>query len=154
MSYFRLIGNPEANMSQFYLVLPLIVIISIVVFPIGMEMAKKVGARLTVSLGATITILSTFASSFATTPVLFFALYAIGFGIGKGFLYPAPLNAGWSHLEERKGLVSGIIVSGLGIGAFSFGLIVSFVVNPDNAKAEMVEVLPGVHEAYFSSEIS
>ena len=38
--------------------------------------------------------------------------------MGKGFLYPAPLNAGWSHLPGRKGFVSGIVVSGLGMGAF------------------------------------
>jgi hypothetical protein len=54
---------------------------------------------------------------------MFFVLYAVGFGIGKGFLYPAPLVAGWSHLPGRKGFVSGIIVSGLGIGALVFGII-------------------------------
>lgn len=54
---------------------------------------------------------------------MFFILYAVGFGIGKGFLYPAPLVAGWSHLLGRKGFVSGIIVSGLGIGALVFGII-------------------------------
>lgn len=54
---------------------------------------------------------------------LFFIFYAVGFGVGKGFMYPAPLNAAWSHLPGRKGFVSGIVVSGLGIGAFAFAII-------------------------------
>lgn len=78
----------------------------------------------------------------------------MGFGIGKGFLYPAPLKAGWSHLEGRRGLVSGIIVSGLGIGSFSFGMLVSYLTNPDNLEPIMVEVVPGVSEAYFDNQVS
>ena len=83
------------------MVLPLIVIVSTIVFPLGMHMASTVGSRLTVALGGTITITTTFLSSLTVNPLAFFALYALGFGIGKGFLYPAPLKAGWSHLEQR-----------------------------------------------------
>jgi len=132
VGYFRSVGNLEANMSQFYLVLPLVVLVSTFVFPVGMETARNFGSRTAVAIGGSITIATTFLSSFTTHPLAFFMLYAVGFGIGKGFLYPAPLVAGWSHLEERRGLVSGIIVSGLGIGSFTFGLLVSFLVNPDN----------------------
>jgi hypothetical protein len=74
--------------------------------------------------------------------------------VGKGFLYPAPLEAGWSHLEDRKGLVSGIIVSGLGIGSFIFGMLTSWLVNPQNLTPTMIEVVPGVKEAYFASEVN
>lgn len=154
VGYFRSVGNLDANMSQFYLVLPLIVITSTVFFPIGMSLAKNLGSRTVVAIGGTITITTTLVSSFTTNPFAFFMLYAVGFGIGKGFLYPAPLVAGWSHLQDRKGVVSGVIVSGLGIGAFSFGLIVSFLVNPDNLQPIKVEVVPGVEEAYFADEVS
>ena len=71
-------------------------------------------------------------------PTAFFALYAVGFGIGKGFLYPAPLNAGWSHLPGRKGFVSGLIVSGVGVGAFVFGIFVQRIVNPKNLPPSMI----------------
>ena len=154
VGYFRLIGNPEANMSQFYLVLPLIVITSTIFFPIGMETAKRLGPRIGIATGGIIVITTTFLSSYAQTPGAFFGIYSVGFGIGKGFLYPAPLEAGWSHLEDKKGLVSGIIVSGLGIGSFIFGMLVSWLVNPSNLTPTMVEVVPGVHEAYFTSEVN
>ena len=154
VGYFRLIGNLEANMSQFYLVLPLIVITSTIFFPIGMQTAKRLGPRVGIATGGIIVITTTFLSSYAQTPGAFFAIYSIGFGIGKGFLYPAPLEAGWSHLEDKKGLVSGIIVSGLGIGSFIFGMLVSWLVNPSNLTPTMVEVVPGVHEAFFTSEVN
>jgi hypothetical protein len=59
----------------------------------------------------------------SSNPAVFFIFYPIGFGFGKGLLYPASLFAAWSHLSGRKGLTSGIIVSGMGIGAFIFGIV-------------------------------
>jgi MFS family permease len=133
VGYFRTeTNNLDANMSQFYMVLPLIVIVSTFVFPVGMATAKKFGSRPVVLLGGLILVLSVIISSFMTSTSAFFVFYAIGFGIGKGFLYPAPLVAGWSHLECRRGLVSGVIVSGLGVGSFTFGLLFSLLVNPEN----------------------
>ena len=81
-------------------------------------------------------------------------LYAVGFGIGKGFLYPAPLNAGWSHLPGRKGFVSGVVVSGLGVGALIFSLITKQILNPENVEAQPFEAAPGVKEYIFPSEIN
>ncbi len=81
-------------------------------------------------------------------------MYAVGFGIGKGFLYPAPLNAGWSHLPGRKGFVSGVVVSGLGIGAFIFSLITKQILNPENVEALPFEAAPGVKEYIFPAEIN
>lgn len=50
--------------------------------------------------------------------------------------------------------MSGIIVSGLGIGSFSFGMLVSLLTNPDNLEPTMVEVVPGVKEAYFETQVN
>jgi MFS family permease len=66
----------------------------------------------------------------STNPAVFFFVFSIGYGLGIGFLYPASLFAGWSHLSGRKGLTSGIIVSGMGIGAFIFGIVAQEIVNP------------------------
>ncbi len=54
----------------------------------------------------------------------------------------------------RKGLASGVIVSGMGIGAFIFGLVTQDIVNPDNAQPVPVEVADGVYENYFSPEVN
>jgi hypothetical protein len=74
--------------------------------------------------------------------------------MGKGFMYPAPLNAGWSHLPGRKGFVSGIVVSGLGFGAFAFGVLAGAIVNPNNDPSSPVLVAPGIYEYYFPMEVN
>lgn len=52
--------------------------------------------------------------------------------MGKGFFYSTALHASWSHLPGRKGLVTGIITSGMGFGAFIWGIVALSLVNPDN----------------------
>ena len=101
----------------------------------GMHVSNKYGSRVSVFIGGAIICASL--AIFITTkqPIAFFIFYAGGFGIGKGFIYPAPLRATWSHLPGRKGMVSGIIVSGLGLGAFIYGIIIQKIVNPDNLLA-------------------
>lgn len=82
--------------------------------------------------GGIFAIISTYFASMATNAWMFFFIYALGFGIGKGFLYPSVLYAAWSHLPGRKGLASGVIVSGMGIGSFIFGIFIQRLVNPEN----------------------
>ena len=60
----------------------------------------------------------------------------MAFGIGKAFMYSAALQAGWSHLQERIGLVSGLIICGFGFGGFTFGIIMNRLCNPDNISVE------------------
>ena len=110
-------------MSEFYLVLPLIVITSTVFFPIATKLTQKLGSKGVIFIGGAIGIIFIAISTLSTEVYMFFLLYGVGFGIAKGFLYPAPLNAGWSHLPAKKGFVSGVVVSGLGVGAFIFSII-------------------------------
>jgi hypothetical protein len=145
VGYYRGLGF-DANMSKFYMVLPLIVVTSTVVFPLGMSLSKSVNSRFVILVGGIIVLSSTVLASLSTNTTAFFVLYAIGFGMGKGFLYPAPLTAGWSHLPGRKGFVSGIIVSGLGFGALLFGIIEQKVVNPKNLEPVMVNVAANITE--------
>jgi hypothetical protein len=46
------------------------------------------------------------------------------------------LRAGWSHLPERKGLVSGFIICAYGFGGFLFGMLASQIADPNNMKYE------------------
>lgn len=133
----------DTNLSQFYMVLPLIVLTSTFVWPFGMHLSGKVGSRFVICIGGFFIVGMTYLSSQAVSIFSFFLLYGFGFGIGKGFLYPAPLKAGWSHLPGRKGFVSGFIVSGLGIGAFIFGIVANNIVNPDNLAPVATTVAEG-----------
>ena len=136
------------------MILPLIVITSTFFFPIGMYLSGKIGSKLVIVIGGTVAVSCVLMSSFALSTGAFFVLYAVGFGIGKGFLYPAPLNAGWSHLPGRKGFVSGLIVSGLGIGSLLFGILAQKIVNPNNISPSMVTVADGIEEPYFPDSVN
>ena len=71
--------------------------------------------------------------------------------IGISFCCFPPLVAGWSWLPERKGLVTGLVVSALGTGSFFFSLLSLKVVNPTNE-------VPTVHAAdgsiYFDESVA
>jgi hypothetical protein len=43
-------------------------------------------------------------------------MFSLGFGSIKGTMISSSLRAAWSHLPKRKGLASGIVLSGTGIG--------------------------------------
>lgn len=153
VSYFRNQGK-EATASQFYAILPLIVVVSTFIFPFGMKLSSKIGSRRVVLVGAILLCVSTYVVSVFLYPLTFFFVWAVGFGIAKGFLYPAPLRASWSHLPGRKGFVSGAIVSGLGFGAFIYGIVVNRLVNPDNLQPVQQETPDGHFETVFPPEVS
>ena len=105
-------------------------------------------------IGGLIGIISIYCASIAPSPGLFYVFYAFGLGVGKGFIYPSALAAGYSHLPGRKGMVSGIIVSAVGFGAFIYGILSNRLVNPDNVEIIEQDIGNGIHEYYFPKEIN
>ena len=53
-------------------------------------------------------------------------------GIGCGMCYMVPLVCGWEYFPDRRGLVTGIVISAYGFGAFGFGLLAVNIINPDH----------------------
>jgi hypothetical protein len=47
------------------------------------------------------------------------------------------LRAGWSHLPKRKGLASGIILSGSGLGGGLASMYILHIFNPNDIEPEM-----------------
>jgi len=46
--------------------------------------------------------------------------------------YMVPLVCGWEYFPDRRGLVTGIVISAYGFGAFGFGLLAVNIINPDH----------------------
>jgi hypothetical protein len=42
----------------------------------------------------------------------------------------------------------------MGIGAFIFGFVTNYIVNPLNTEPHPVEVAPGINENFFSEEVN
>lgn len=73
----------------------------------------------------------------------------MGLGIGKGLTYSTALSSAISHLPQYKGTVTGLVISGFGMGSSLYGLVSRHLVNPTDA-------LPQTYgdESYFPPEIA
>lgn len=158
VSFFRMtMGNKSVHSGTFYPMQPIIVVIATLIYPLGDRMIDWFGkeSRPVIALGSSIALTAVFICSFAESislgPIGFMALYCIGMGIFKGMLQSALLRAGWSHLPERKGLVSGCVISGFGFGGFFFGELAQWVANP-GGRYHFVED-PADGEAYLPREV-
>ena len=123
MGYFRANLGVTVTMREFYSVLPIIFLVSTIVFPVGMITSGLYGPKLVMALGSLIVVTATLIASLTTNPWIFYLVFSVGFGLGKGLTYPASFKAGWLVLPGRKGLVSGIVVSGFGVGSCIYGLV-------------------------------
>eukprot|EP00352_Strombidinopsis_acuminata_P001152 CAMPEP_0176346006 /NCGR_PEP_ID=MMETSP0126-20121128/5902_1 /TAXON_ID=141414 ORGANISM="Strombidinopsis acuminatum, Strain SPMC142" /NCGR_SAMPLE_ID=MMETSP0126 /ASSEMBLY_ACC=CAM_ASM_000229 /LENGTH=111 /DNA_ID=CAMNT_0017693303 /DNA_START=212 /DNA_END=547 /DNA_ORIENTATION=- len=110
-------------MNQFYMGQPLIVVMAIFLYPIGVDTARKYGAKRILALGGLLQVSLIYIASYLSSPMGFIMLYSLAGGLGKGLMYSAALKMGWSHLPGRKGVVSGLIICGFGFGGFMFGLL-------------------------------
>lgn len=64
--------------------------------------------------------------------MLFTILFGVSFGICNGISYTIPLKVCWDHYPDRRGLVSGIIIGGFGLGSFIFGFVSTMLINAHN----------------------
>jgi len=110
----------------------LIVVIATLFFPLGMSMSQSIGARKVLISGGVFSLGMVYLCSYIENPNTFIYCYSFAFGIGKALMYSSALQAGWSHLQERIGMVSGLIICGFGFGGFTFGIIMNRLCNPDN----------------------
>lgn len=70
----------------------------------------------------------------------------------------APMVSSWLHYPDRKGLISGIIAAGFGLGIFSYGIISRRIANPDNIPPEIFEkadtLVQNIIYFYFTKQVS
>ena len=118
-------GQPDS-----LIVMPLAIIAQCLTLPFGPSVVKKIGASKTLLLGSWIMALGVFLSSYAQSLSVFIACYSLLFGAGIGIAYTAPMLAGYKWLPNSKGLVSGGVLAGFGLGGFFFNLIGTKLVNP------------------------
>ncbi len=53
------------------------------------------------------------------------------------FQYVIPISNCWKYYPNSKGLIGGIIVSGVGMGTFIFNLLSTYLVNPNSENADV-----------------
>lgn len=135
-SYFRQ-WDDSLTLSFTQGIFPLQGICLALAMPFGKPVADKIGAKTTMLLSYIMIIIGLISCSYLKNFYVFALVYSITLGACGGLTLTIPLWAGWKHYPNKKGLVSGIIVSGFGLGAVFFGLAAQYVVNPDNILANI-----------------
>mmetsp|Transcript_27636 Transcript_27636/g.44532 ORF Transcript_27636/g.44532 Transcript_27636/m.44532 type:complete len:439 (-) Transcript_27636:108-1424(-) len=101
-------------------------------FPIGGMIEQKLGPRITSLLGSWIMCLGVFLSAFATSVSSLVFFYGVIYGLGMGIAYMCPLKCGYRWMPKRKGIISGIVVTGFGLGGAAFNIVGATICNPEN----------------------
>ena len=64
--------------------------------------------------------------------------------MGIGLSYSSPIVNGFRYFKKSKGIVTGVITTGTGMGPFLFGLIATTFVNKENY---LVDPITGLYDA-------
>lgn len=148
-SYYRLHGEPTLKSSLTSGLFPVFLLFVGITFFFGVKLAKKIGLKLVCVLESLLMTLAIFISSFMPDFWSFMFFYAIVYGLGSGLLYLVPIYICSLHFPNKKGLISGIIVSGNGMATLFAGQMSQGIINPNNQKAISSE-----DGKYFSGDIA
>jgi OFA family oxalate/formate antiporter-like MFS transporter len=115
-------GDNAAASLTFSLLLSTLTIGSV----IGGKLAAKFSTRVIVIIGGVILALGFFLASFVTAnvPWLLWLGYGVMGGTGMGFTYSTTIACSQKWFPEKKGFVTGLIVSALGFGGVVFTPII------------------------------
>mmetsp|Transcript_6962 Transcript_6962/g.17073 ORF Transcript_6962/g.17073 Transcript_6962/m.17073 type:complete len:438 (-) Transcript_6962:242-1555(-) len=102
--------------------------------PIGGLIERRLGPRITSLIGSLIMSFGVFISAYMTTVSSLMFTYGILYGIGMGIAYMCPIKCGMRWMPDRKGVVSGIVVTGFGLGGAAFNIIGAWICNPNNVQ--------------------
>jgi len=101
--------------------------IAVLIIPVAMifagKLLHKIGPTKVIFLGALSLVSGLFvASSIHSLYALYFGYGFLG-GIGVGFIYVTPVSVCAKWFPDRKGLITGLIVAGFGLGSIMFAPI-------------------------------
>ena len=152
-SYLMAHGDTTASIENLFLVLPLTEIVLTLAMPWGAHAALKYSPRLMVFLGTLVIFVGYFAASFMRHSVPFVFFFAVCFGLGNGLSYMAGLQSAWRYYPRRKGCAGGVVLSAIGVGAFLFSQLSSFLINPANRQPTLEVKLGKFSSFYYKGEI-
>lgn len=97
---------------------------------IGGKLQDKIGPRKTVMIGGGILAAGFFLASFASVamPWILWVTYGVLGGLGMGFIYSTTIACAQKWYPDKRGLITGVIVSALGFGGVVFTPIVESII--------------------------
>ena len=93
-----------------------------------------------------------FLSSYTRNLFAFLLLYAGFNGIGSGAMYILILIAVWEWFPAKKGFVTGVTLTGFGLGLFVFSFVSTKLVNPDSKNPSIYD--PDNDVTYYDGTVA
>ncbi|XP_037077941.1 oxalate:formate antiporter-like [Pollicipes pollicipes] len=99
---------------------------------------RRFGPRLTIAVGSVVSTAGIALANLAVDKSLAWVEVTYGFlnGLGVGLVYTVPILVGYKWFPKNKGLVSGVVVGGYGLGGIIFTTMQTSFINPDNVSPE------------------
>lgn len=112
---------------------------------IGAKVEKTFNARVSLCIGCLIHSLSNFATAWAVNTSFFILVLVNGFGTGAGCgaAYIAAILSAQGWLPKNKGIATGLMVSGFGLGGLIFSPLQTLYINPENKVPSEMEHVYG-----------
>ena len=90
---------------------------------------QKIGPSKTAFIGAVLLFSGLVVCKFATTIPMLYVGWGVLVGSGVGFIYGCPVPAATSWYPEKKGTISGLILTTYGVGPIIFSTIFTMLIN-------------------------
>lgn len=80
----------------------------------------------------------------------FTLIFSASFGCCNGLAYTIPLKICWDYFPSKRGMVSGIVICGFGMGSFIFSFVSTMLANPQNLSAhhEVIDIV------YYGTDVA
>jgi len=135
-SYFRSEGDLDLKSATVGLVFPFMMFAMAFGLPIGVRTLPYFGSPRKMGFIVIFLIaLFVFISSFIRVFGAFVFTYSVCFGFLTGLMYMTPIYVGMQFFPNRKGVISGLVLTGYGFGSFIFNYVCLAICNPDNLVA-------------------
>lgn len=120
----------------------------------GSLLEKRIGPRVVVLLGGVLMIAGAATSYYTIKYSFWLFVFSFGLvnGVGIGVSYVSPIACAMKWLPKWKGVVSGVVVSGIGLSPLVFNAIQTGYINPHNNKPNCAPYLDSPDEKYFTQE--
>lgn len=118
--------------------------------PLGAKMPDIWGHKMSVAVACACICVGLTLLAIVKNWVVFLLVFVCFCACAVATGYIPALHCAWGYYPHLKGRVSGIILCFFGFGAFIFSLIGTWIVNPDNEKAEHLETVGDVTYRYFA----
>ena len=122
------------------------------VSPLGPILLKKMDVSILLGIGLLVMNISVLCLSFVKSFWAFIIIYAAIMPAGRGLYFYVFHQLVWEWFPQCKGLVTGIILAGVGVGSLIFSPLSAYFVNNENGSP--ILPYPGANELMFPKNIA